>query len=483
MANLLSTMMSAAGALNAYSQALDVVQNNVSNASTPGYAAQTQQLESMPFDPAEGFSGGVTAGQVVSSRDEYAEQAVQQQTTILGQAQQDVSSLTALQSQFDVTGASGIPSALNNLFQAFSAWGQTPTSTVAQQNVLQQANSVATAFQQTAAGLAQVAQDTGQQLQQTVADVNQMSAQLASYNQQIMNGDRNDAGLDAQIHSTLEQLSQDGSIAATKQADGTYTVLLSGQTPLVVGAQAYTISAQPSAPDPASANPNGPSHQSILAYDGADITASITGGQLGSLLNTANTVLPSYLGDANQPGSLNTLAQKFAHQVNSLLTAGYQTDGSDGSAPAPGVALFTYDTTNATNVAQSLRVDPTVVPDQLAAIDLGPPEVSNGVALALSQLANPISANDEIGGLSYTQYYGNMAAKAGSLLSNATNQQQTQQAAVAQAQNVRQQISGVSLDEEATILIQFQQAYEANSKLITMLDQLTQDTINILSGG
>jgi flagellar hook-associated protein 1 FlgK len=51
---------------------------------------------------------------------------------------------------------------------------------------------------------------------------------------------------------------------------------------------------------------------------------------------------------------------------------------------------------------------------------------------------------------------------------------------VAQAQNVRQQISGVSLDQEATILIQFQQAYEASSKLITILDQLTEDTINML---
>ena len=39
---------------------------------------------------------------------------------------------------------------------------------------------------------------------------------------------------------------------------------------------------------------------------------------------------------------------------------------------------------------------------------------------------------------------------------------------------------GVSLDEEATILIQFQQAYEANSKLISVLDQLSEDAVNML---
>jgi flagellar hook-associated protein 1 len=41
-------------------------------------------------------------------------------------------------------------------------------------------------------------------------------------------------------------------------------------------------------------------------------------------------------------------------------------------------------------------------------------------------------------------------------------------------------MSGVSLDEEAAILIQFQRAYEATSRLIVILDQLSQDTINIL---
>jgi flagellar hook-associated protein 1 FlgK len=420
----------------------------------------------------------VVAGQVVSSRDEYAEQAVQQQTTLLGQAQQDVNSLTAIQSQFDVTGASGISAAFNNLFQAFSAWGQSPTSTVAQQNVIEQATSVASAFQQTAAGLSTAAQDTSQQLQQTVTGVNQMATQLAGFNQQIISGDQNDPGLDAQIHSTLEQLSNDGDISATKQNNGTYTVLLNGQTPLVIGNQSYALSAQAVPPAATAANPNGPPHLAVLSSDGSDITSQTTSGQLGSLLNLANTVLPGYLGDGNQAGSLNTLAQSFADNVNGLLTSGNQ---SDGPPPVPGVPLFTYDTTNSTNVANTLQVSSTITPDQLAAISPGPPEVANGVALALSQLSDPTTASDEIGGLSYTQYYANMASNVGNLLNNATNQLQTQQSAVAQAQSVRQQISGVSLDDEAAILIQFQNAYQASSKLISVLDQMTQDTINMLS--
>ena len=51
-----------------------------------------------------------------------------------------------------------------------------------------------------------------------------------------------------------------------------------------------------------------------------DITAQITSGQLGSLLNLRNTVLPAYIGDAYQSGSINTLAQQFADTVNGMLT-------------------------------------------------------------------------------------------------------------------------------------------------------------------
>ena len=49
-----------------------------------------------------------------------------------------------------------------------------------------------------------------------------------------------------------------------------------------------------------------------------------------------------------------------------------------------------------------------------------------------------------------------------------------------QAKQLREQYQGVSLDEEATILMQFQRAYQANSKFLTVLDQLTETTINIL---
>ncbi|MBZ5725987.1 MAG: flagellar hook-associated protein FlgK [Acidobacteriia bacterium] len=476
MSNLLSSLITSAGALQAYSQVLDVTQNNVTNASTPGYARQSQEIVAMPFDPATGATGGITTSQMVSSRNEYAEQAVRQQSALLGDAQQNVSSFTALQPLFDISGNAGIPSALNSLFQSFSAWGQTPGDSTARRTVMARATDLANAFNQTAAGLDNVSQDTEKQLQQTVTQVNQLLGQLQGYNRQILQGERNDAGLDARVHAALEQLSQYIDVTAMPQPDGSMSVLLNGQTPLVIGDKEFTLAYHAHQPDnPPAVFAGAPPHAQIVAADGTDITAKVTGGQLGTLLNLRNKVLPSYIGDAYQAGDLNTMAKQFAERVNGLLTSGQLADGT------PGAALFTFDAVNDTQAARTLAVDPAVQPDQLAAIDPGPPAyVSNGIPLALSRLASPVDDADRINGASYNEFYGGIAASVGGKLADANNQLAVQQSALAQAKNMRQQMSGVSLDEEAAILIQFQRAYEANSKLITILDQLTQDTINIL---
>jgi flagellar hook-associated protein 1 FlgK len=113
----------------------------------------------------------------------------------------------------------------------------------------------------------------------------------------------------------------------------------------------------------------------------------------------------------------------------------------------------------------------------LAAIQPGPPEVANGVALGLAQMSDPQTAAQEINGESFSSFYGDMASRTGAALDSATGQQTLQQSAVAQAQNLVSQASGVDLDQEAVNLVEFQRAYDANSHFVTVLDQITSDII------
>src|SRR5581483_4147837 len=115
---------------------LQVTQNNVANASTPGFAKQSLQLVAVQMDLLAASSGGVTTGQLQSARNEFAEQSVRRQSTLFGREQQLATNLTSLESAFDVTGRTGIPAALNAFFQSVSAWGQSPDSLPARQIVI-----------------------------------------------------------------------------------------------------------------------------------------------------------------------------------------------------------------------------------------------------------------------------------------------------------------------------------------------------------
>lgn len=348
-------LIESANALSAFDQVLQVTQNNVASASTPGFAKQSLQLTAEPFQP-PGLLGGVVAGTIQSSRDEFAEQAVRQQTIVLGQQQQLATSLTSLQSVMDVSGNTGIPYALNNFFQSVSAWSQTPSDQAARQTVIARAGDVAQAIRDASAALEQVGQDTDTQTRSTVNLLNQLVAQIQAYNHQILQtgSGSDDSGMDASVHATLEQLSSLVDFTATQQSDGTTTILLNGSTPLLVGDKQYALStALTSTPSPPALYADAPPHAQLLAGDRTDVTAQTTGGQLGALLNVRNTILPTFQGDANEVGSLNTLAQSFADRVNQLFTSG---NISDGPPPQPGVPLFTYDTSSPVRTAATLNL-------------------------------------------------------------------------------------------------------------------------------
>ena len=61
--------------------------------------------------------------------------------------------------------------------------------------------------------------------------------------------------------------------------------------------------------------------------------------------------------------------------------------------------------------------------------------------------------------------------------------QTLQQDVVTQAQSLRQQVSGVDLNTEATQLLQLQSSYQAASKMMTVIDNLIQAVIGLITPG
>jgi flagellar hook-associated protein 1 FlgK len=104
--------------------------------------------------------------------------------------------------------------------------------------------------------------------------------------------------------------------------------------------------------------------------------------------------------------------------------------------------------------------------------------VANGVPLALGALANSTPAS--LGSTGYSTFYGNTVALVGSQLNQAQSNQTTTAQTLAQAQSMRQNESGVSLDAEAINVLQFQAGYQAVAKMINTLATLTQSVIDMI---
>lgn len=452
MGNLTVSLINAANAMQVYEGALDVTENNVTNANTPGYADQVASMVAQPFDLATGLPGGVSAGATQSTRNQFAEQSVRTQQTAYSYDQQQVTDLSSAQNYFSMSTSSGIAPAISALFQSFSALSVTPNDTVARQTVLNDAATVAQNFNDTANGLLSQANNLQEATSSTIDTINQLATSIAQINsqQQVDRNGGTDAGVDANLNATLDQLSQYANFSVLQQPDGQVSVYLGGQTPLVMGAQAFAIQGDFSTPQTA-----------ILSSSGTDITSQITGGQLGAELNDNNNLLPSYM------SSLNSLAQTLADQVNNGLN-----NGIDENGAAPTTNLFSYDAT--TGTAATLTVN-SLTPDQIAAASPGAPG-GNGNALALAALANATVVN----GYTFAQAYGNIGAQVGSDLSTAQNNSTTDDALLSQAESLRQQVSGVSLDNEAENLMQYERSYDAISKMIGALDSLSLDVVNIL---
>jgi len=470
MGNLFTALNSAGQALQAFQAAIDVTQSNVTNANSPGYANQVAVMQSSDDASGTGQSVGVTE-QTVDSRNQYAETAVQQQVSLLGEYQQLQTSLAPLQTVFDVSSSSAIPSALNQLFQSFSNWSTQPNDATAQASVISAAQQTGAAFQQAAAQLATITSSTDASMQSTVAQINQDAAQIQQYNEQVSSVGSSNPGLQAQLYSALQDLSSQADVQVLPGNGETVTVLLGGQTPLVIGNQLNTLQV---ANDPSSTQ-NGPPNVEILDSTGADVTNLVTSGSLYGLLTVRNNILPSLGGGGTQVGGLNTLAQSLAATVNNLLAQGSTTSSPPYQAGQP---LFTYNPASPGGVAASLSVNSAITPSQLAATDPGPPTVSNGIALQLAGLDS--AQGGQINGLGFTQYFGTLSASVGNAANNANTSATAQAQLVTQAENLRQQLSGVSIDEQAINLVQLQSSYQAVSRVVNIVDQLTQSLMNMV---
>jgi flagellar hook-associated protein 1 FlgK len=442
--------------------ALEVVANNIANANTPGYSREVPILEeSPPILSGNTMVGtGVTLQSVQSVRDNILDLRIDQETSQQSSLNSYVDSMNQVQALFNETQGTGLQTDLSNFFNSFQSLATDPTSSSLRQSVIIAGQNLANAFSQTSDNLSTIQQGLDQSVVQTVQQVNQLTAQVANLNQQIQevsNSGDNPGSLEDQRDEALTNLSNLIDTAVIYSNNGTVSVTTTHGALLVSGNQSNALTTQI----------NSATGMNDVYAQGSDITSSIAGGQLQGLISARDDSIPS------AQCSLDNLAAGLISAVNQQQKDGFDVTGAQGGD------FFTPFTPTASGSNAGAATTMTVAltnPDQVAASSDGTPG-DNGNATAMADLQNePIVSGQTVGG-----YYSNLIDQVGNDVSNATSEQEAVGLVLQQLTNQQQSISGVSLDEEATNLITYQQAYEAAARVISTVDELNQTTINMFT--
>ena len=266
--------------------------------------------------------------------------------------------------------------------------------------------------------------------------------------QQITTTQGDPGTIEDQRDQLVSQLSQLTGVQTTNTPNGV-TLTTGNGTPLVVGNQAFALTSVTGS--------NG--LQSVL-QNGQDITSTLTGGSLGGTLQVRDTELPA------ARKQLDTLASQFSSAIDTANQTGVDLSGAAGQPifeAAGGAASITAGNIQvALTSASQIAAATAPQAGEPADPDSGG-NLSNLLAVQSTALPSGMTPVEAYSSLVYT-------------VGNATAQAQTNNtsanAALAQLQAQQSSISGVSIDQETTNMIQYQQAYQAAAKVISTVDSL-----------
>lgn len=355
------------------------------------------------------------------------------------------------------TDSTSIGTGLDDFVSALSELTQEPESQARRQQLLNQANTLATRFNSMNNFVTSQKESITTQRGAMVDQINTLSGGIADYNKKIVEMDAtggNSSTLRDQRDELVKQLSSLAEVKVSDDSSG-YTVSLTNGQPLVSGKTAGQLSV--------GTDGNGNSTLTLKFSTSEFSLNPSAGGQLGALYDYETGTLQQ-MGDA-----IKGMAEAIATQFNDQLAKGYDLNGQ------PGKPLFTFDPSNPAGMLQVNDLEP----EELALSD-NPDEPGNGNNLnILIELKNQKVDIPGLGNMSLNEG----AAAIISTIGIASKQSKTEMdAAVAvseKAQEQRDNLSAVNQDEEALNLQVYMQSYQANMKVIAAGNQVFSDLLNI----
>ncbi|MDR3562182.1 MAG: flagellar hook-associated protein FlgK [Negativicutes bacterium] len=476
----------AASGMNTTQAGLTAMSHNLANMNTVGYSRQQSVSEELVTLQSGGTSlgSGASVAEISRARDVLLDKTYRQQNAALSYWDAKNTNITSMQqilddmsSSTDATddsGETGIQAMVTDFFNSWEELAKDPTSQSARQTVTEDATTLVSSLSQVDQQLEQMQEDCTASVKDGVDQLNDYAQQVKKLNIQIRAAEA--GGTEAndlrdQRDEIVDEMSSLADVSANEQ-NGVYTVSIGGVS-LVSGDSTHTL----------------------VATGTGTVTnpLQVTWKELGSAVNLSGGSIKGQLEDADQSGvqaidtttsydydptaitssiaalrqGLNDLITTVAAQVNTLHSSGTDLDGDTGTA------FFTTIDSNQPLSISNIEVNPELVndPDKVAAAassDSG----DNTIASDIYDLQTAKDFTSQGLAVTVSGFYPAVVSWLSTTGENADSTYTTQEDLVSQVNTQRQSISSVSMDEEMSNMVALQNAYGANSKVLSTLDNM-----------
>ncbi len=436
-------------------RAIGITANNIANVNTPGYRRQQVDLSYVTTSRAFlGFSklnGMYTQGEAIHIRERYIEQQLNLEYQSSGKYAMDETNLTQIENIFGEPDQSALSNVMSEFWNSWNNLANEPGNLSLKSNVKDKGIQLASTFNRVHDDLIGKNNQTAEDINQKVGEVNQILDELKSVNDSITSGGSFEL-LD-QRDVLISNLSNLINLDVHEDSNG-QMVLSTGGMVLLHGDFQNHLQTEVT-------DTNGLKTVAIQLAEGGN-PIDITSGEIGSLLKTTNEQIPDYLAKLNQ------LAASIADQVNTIHRSGYNTDGVGG------IDFFSVESVDAGSIAvnDSIVDDLGLIATSAAADTPG----DGSVAQSISDLQN----GSIVGGTTASDFYQALIGHIGHQVQEASSLRNNQNMLLASLQNQRDAVSGVSLDEEMTRMVEYEKGYQAAARIISTVKNLMDTVINMV---
>lgn len=493
----------ASSGIRAVNQQLAVLSQNIANAATPGYAAESVALDALA---AGGQGFGVAAAPASRLVDAALGGAVNAQTATVAGQQVTSAALSAVSSAQGATGAGqDLASLVGALNGSFTTLGADPSNQASQQAVVVAAGTLAAGINQQASAYAQARQSAQDGLVSDVASLNAALQSIGALSDQIITAKaqgQSTADLGNQRSAQETAAAQLAGLTFLPQADGGVTAVAGG---LVVDthAAAGPFSVAAAALQPGSSGP-------AVLLSGSAVTGQLTAGSIGARIALRDQILPQDQAGLDEFAA--TLATRLSNQGLTLFTDG------GGNLPVTGGTPVQAGYVGFSGVIQvnpAVSASPRLVRDGTGTVapgtggaagftpnPLGGPAGFSTLITAVLQYgfgaeaqagtAQPAPNTVGLGpsgtlalgfwpGTTLADFAANLVSSQAQAANTASTALSNGQALQTALQAKLQSATGVSTDTELSHMLVLQNAYGANARIIAAEQQMWTSLINAVN--